>query len=65
MLPVYHSKKAMLKAYQKAKSFEQGSDEDYVQRSEFYFFFVCLYQYFEYFLIYKKVDNNFDDRIEF
>lgn len=51
-----------MQAYQKAKSYYKGND-DYVSLKELKYFFIFLYQYFDYYLAFKSIDSNFDDRV--
>lgn len=62
MEPIYKAKKPVMQAYQKAKSYYKGND-DYVSLKELKYFFIFLYQYFDYYLAFKSIDSNFDDRV--
>ena len=63
---VYLSKPSMLRAFNEAKDFVKSKNdigEDYVQKPEFRIFLMYLRQYFEYFVMFRKIDTSDDNRV--
>ena len=63
---IYRAKAPMLRAFNAAKDhYKSKSDigQDYVQKPEYRIFLLYLRQYFEYFVMFKKVDTSGDDKI--
>lgn len=63
---IYNSKAAMLRAFMAAKDHMRSTAEtgqDYVQKPEYRIFLLYLRQYFEYFVMFKKLDKTGDDKL--
>lgn len=67
---IYLSKPPMLRAFNAAKGHykdkkKNSPGQDYVQRSEFRIFLLYMRQYFEYFVMFKKMDKSGDGKVNF
>ena len=63
---IYLAKAPMLRAFQAAKDYSKSTTEvgdDYVTAGEFRIFLLYMRQYFEYFVMFKKIDTSGDNRI--
>ena len=64
---VYQLKPVIIRAFNYAKNRgTQKRDEssDYIEKHEFRFFLLALRQYFEYYEAFKRIDQNFDKKIQ-
>lgn len=64
---IFDAKPAMMRAFQAAKN-RSGRDKeeiqsDYIEKLEFKYFLICLKQYFEYFVAFKRIDDDDDRRV--
>lgn len=67
LLPVYYAKKAILFAFNDAKSSVPGANEqkdDFIERSELLAFLKGLKKYFACYYMFKKLDSDNNERLE-
>lgn len=66
MAVVYQSKQVMLRAFNAAKDHYKSKSElgpDFIEKKEYRIFLLYLRQYFEYFVMFKKLDKTKDDKL--
>lgn len=65
---VFNCKKPIIRAFQAAKNCHKSSNKygaDYIELIEFKYFLLYLRQYFEYWVMFDKIDTSDDNRIEY
>jgi len=65
---VFHCKKAIMRAFQAAKNKYKSKSKygpDYIELLEFRYFLIYLRQYFEYWVMFTKLDTSGDHKINF
>jgi len=66
MQELFHIKPVIMRAYQAAKNTgpkRSKHSEDYIERNEFRVFLVYLRQYFEYWEMFERIDENHDKKV--
>jgi hypothetical protein len=65
---LYNAKPVIIRAFSAAKNLsgkETGAAADYIEQKEFRAFLSYLRQYFEYWIMFQRIDTTHDSRMEF